>query len=244
MAAALKDVEVVLLCGGRGTRLGALTTDIPKPLLPVGSAPFLLHRLLELKREGCSRILLSVHYLAGQFRRFTAEHAAVLPNVDVVEEPSALGTGGALRFAARQVRSPLFIGMNGDSWFTQPLEPILAEHQRTPRAATLVGIRADRVEGNTRAKGLLSIGPGGDLRGFLTGDASGEQWINGGMYVLTTAQVRGWRDGAYDFEREVMSLIPAGAAVVFRSEATLLDIGTPDCYARAVTEVPARSSSG
>ena len=242
MAARLSGCDVVLLCGGKGTRLGALTSTTPKPLLSVGEAPFLLHRLLELKEEGCARILLSVQYLAGHFRAFVKEHAAVLPEVEVVEEPSPLGTGGALRFASRQVRSLLFIGMNGDSWFTQPLAPVLADHHRTPRAATLVAVRADRVEGNARAKGLLSIGPGGDLRGFVTGDASGEQWINAGVYVLARDQVHGWRDGSYDFEREVMSLIPAGQAIVFRSEATLLDIGTPDCYARAVAQLAAKGA--
>ena len=240
--ARLSECDVVLLCGGKGTRLGALTSATPKPLLPVGEAPFLLHRLQELRREGCGRILLSVQYLAEQFRAFVRAHAAVLPDVEVVEEPSPLGTGGALRFAAGQVCSPLFIGMNGDSWFTQPLEPILADHRRSPRTATLVAVRADRVEGNTRAKGLLSIGPDGDLRGFITGDASGDQWINAGMYLLGRDQVRGWREGAYDFEREVMSLIPAHQAIVFRSEATLLDIGTPDCYARAVAQLAAKGA--
>src|SRR3989338_2449986 len=175
--ARLSEGDVVLLCGGKGSRLGALPSATPKPLLPVGEAPFLLHRLQELRREGCGRILLSVQYLAEQFRAFVRAHAAVLPDVEVVEEPSPLGTGGALRFAAGQVCSPLFIGM--------------------------------------------------------TGDASGDQWINAGMYLLGRDQVRDWREGAYDFEREVMSLIPAHQAIVFRSEATLLDIGTPDCYARA-----------
>jgi len=63
MAAGMID-QAAILCGGRGTRLGSLTANIPKPLLQVGGAPFLDWLLFEIGRHGIRRILL----LAGSAR--------------------------------------------------------------------------------------------------------------------------------------------------------------------------------
>ena len=57
---------VCILAGGRGTRLGALTNEVPKPLLPVAGRPFVEHQLELLKAHGAQRIVLSVGYLGEQ----------------------------------------------------------------------------------------------------------------------------------------------------------------------------------
>lgn len=228
-----ETTDVVILCGGRGTRLGTLTADTPKPLLPVGGVPFLLHRLTALKQEGVSRVILAAHYLAHRFREFAQEYAEALPHVAVVEEPLPLGTGGALRFAAQYVRSSVFIALNGDSWMAQPVSPVLAEHARRDRAFTMVVVRAERVEGMARNKGLVSLGPGRTVIGFSTGDAGPDRWVNAGLYVIERDLVSGWPSGRYDLERNFMSLVPPGEGRAFCSDERLLDIGTPDCYERA-----------
>jgi len=64
--------QAVILCGGRGTRLGALTVDTPKPLLDVGGGPFLDRLLFELGRHGVRRILLLAGFGAGQIREYVA----------------------------------------------------------------------------------------------------------------------------------------------------------------------------
>ena len=225
--------EVVVLCGGRGTRLGTLTAETPKPLLPVGGVPFLLHRLTALKHEGVSHIILAVRYLAQHFREFAASYAHLLPQVTVIEEPAALGTGGALRHAAQAIRSPVFVALNGDSWMLQPIEPILAEHARRQARFTMVVVRADQVEGPARDKGLVLFGPQGELLGFSTGDGQADRWVNAGLYAIDREVVLAWPQGAYSLEERVMSLVPPGGGRVYCSEGRLLDIGTPDCYAQA-----------
>src|SRR5690349_5449670 len=94
--------QAVILCGGRGTRLGALTADLPKPLMPVGDAPFLDVLLFELARHGFRRILLLAGFAAGRI----VEYAATTPlkarfglTIEVAVEPAPAGTGGALRQA-------------------------------------------------------------------------------------------------------------------------------------------------
>src|SRR6266704_3180559 len=91
--------QAVILCGGRGTRLGALTAELPKPLLPVDKAPFLDLLLFELGRHGVRRILL----LGGFAATRLAEYAATTTlkarfglTVEIAVEPDPAGTGGAL----------------------------------------------------------------------------------------------------------------------------------------------------
>src|SRR4029077_10957058 len=91
--------QAAILCGGLGTRLGALTAATPKPLLPVGERPFLDILLGELGQAGVTRILL----LAGFMAKRMADYAAATRvtrrfglAVDVAAEPYPAGTGGAL----------------------------------------------------------------------------------------------------------------------------------------------------
>jgi len=236
-APSLETIDVVVLCGGRGTRLGALTATTPKPLLPVAGAPFLLHRLLAFRQEGCSRFILAVQHLADQFRAFAKRYEQELPGLTVIEESTPLGTGGALRHAAQHVGSPVFIAFNGDSWGVQPMTPVLAEHARNDRLLTMVVVRADQVEGGAQAKGMVNLGAHGEVLGFSTGDAVSGSWVNAGLYLLSRDLVRGWPQGAYDLEARLMSLIPPGTGYAFCSEASLLDIGIPACLARANREL-------
>jgi NDP-sugar pyrophosphorylase family protein len=90
--------QAVILCDGRGTRLGAITADAPKPLLPVGPIPFLDVLVFELGRHGIRNILLLGDFHAHQI----VEYAASTPlkarfglEISVSIEPQPVGTGGA-----------------------------------------------------------------------------------------------------------------------------------------------------
>lgn len=226
-------MDCVILCGGRGTRLGGFSAATPKPLLPVNGQPFVLHVVRRMAREGCTRILLAAHYLAQQFAAFVRTYQAEFPGLELLIEPQPLGTGGALRFAAEQVRTPAFLALNGDSWLPQPLAPVLEQHVQAGRRFTAVVIPPSHIEGEPRHKGTWDVQPDGTIRGFTTQELASEGWVNGGLYVADRALVRSWPIGAYSLEANLATLLRGEAAGVFCSTQRLLDIGTPDCYARA-----------
>ena len=97
----------------------------------------------------------------------------------------------------------------------------------------MVAVRADHVEGGAHNKGLISIGLHDEILGSSRGDAPHGSWVNAGLYVLNTQMVRSWPSGPYDFEERLTSLLVPEQGHAFRSEARLLDIGTPECYALA-----------
>ena len=232
-ASAAVQLDLVVLCGGRGTRLGQLSATTPKPLLPVDGEPFLLRLLRRMKQQGCGHMVLGAHYLAEQFEAFARVHAREFPHLEVVVEPEPLGTGGALREAADSVRSSTFVAINGDSWLPQPLAPVCQEHVRSQRRFTAVVVRTSHVHGGAVDKGLWDLGPDGAVRGFATQGRATDGWVNAGCYVLDRAMVRSWPRGSYSLEANLPHLLKGERAGVFCSTAHLLDIGTPECYARA-----------
>lgn len=109
--------QAVILVGGRGTRLGDLARDVPKPLVPIaGDTRFLDYLLSNVARHGVTDILL----LAGHLANVVADRydgARIQgASVRVIAEPAPAGTAGALRYAANQL-DDVFLMMNGDSFF-------------------------------------------------------------------------------------------------------------------------------
>ena len=83
-----------MLAGGRGTRLGNLTTDMPKPLLPVGGIPFLEYVIWNLTRWGITDIILSTGYCATAIREHFGNGKNIGARITYAEESSPLGTAG------------------------------------------------------------------------------------------------------------------------------------------------------
>lgn len=229
----LAEIDILVLCGGRGARLGPLTAMTPKPLLPVGGRPFLLRLLLQLRHEGIARVVLAAHYRHEQFAEFMESHRPTLPDMHLVIEREPLGTGGGLRHALQAIRSSTFIALNGDSWIAQPLAPVVAQHAERRRTFTAVAVQAARVSGGSLNKGVWTVGPQGEARGFETPPQATAGWVNAGLYVIDRAVAHRWPEGAYSLEASFPQLLAGQRAGVFCSAGSLLDIGTPECYAWA-----------
>lgn len=227
------QTDVLVLCGGRGNRLGHLTDAIAKPLLPVGGQPFLLRLLRRLKAEGFRRFVLASHYLSDQFQSFLVDYRDQLPGMALVIEPEPLGTGGALRHAVETIRSSAFLVVNGDSWLTQPMPPVLKEHGLFNRDFTGVAVEAGQVEGEALQKGVWQLGPNRKVAGFTTQAHVAHGWVNGGCYVMRRSMVALWPKGSYSLEVNLPALLTGRRTGVYCSKGRLLDIGTLENYHRA-----------
>jgi len=222
--------DMIVLCGGKGTRLGVRTSSTPKPLLLVGGKPFLLRLLLQWHREGVRRFILATHYLADQFQEIVAEHAHLFGRIDVVVEPEPLGTGGGLKNAASFVETPTFFAANGDSYVSQALVEVIAAHRQNSSSFTLVAIAPNRVIGGAHQKGCLLMGPKGDLIRFVTEEKVTEGLVNAGLYAITRSEMDYWPSGRFDLEKVIFPKPSCYPVRVFRSNGELLDMGTPQCY--------------
>src|SRR4051794_20879097 len=100
----MKVRQCVFLVGGRGTRLGTHTAETPKPLLEVAGRPFLDHLIDNAARFGIDRFILLGGYHGS---KLVDHYRGRGPEIEVIVEPEAAGTAGALRFAAERL-DPVF----------------------------------------------------------------------------------------------------------------------------------------
>jgi D-glycero-D-manno-heptose 1,7-bisphosphate phosphatase len=231
--------QAVILCGGRGTRLGALTADMPKPLLPVDEAPFLDLLLFELGRHGIRRILLLAGFAAARI----ADYAAATPlkarfglDVEVAVEPEPAGTGGAL-WHARGRLDDSFLMLNGDSWFDINLRDLALRLTQEPAALGALALR--RLPDAARY-GTVRL-DGERIAAFAERPAGGGPGlVSGGVYALRRAVADGLEPRA-SLEADVFPrLAGAGRLRGFAFDRYFVDIGVPEDLARARREIPRR----
>lgn len=227
------NLDVVILCGGKGTRLGALTRQTPKPLIRFGTLPFLGHLLHGLKRQGFENFILAVHHLSEQFDDFAKTFREEFPGLKWIREEMPLGTGGALRHAVSRVSSETFVALNGDSFVPEPLAPVLQFHKEKKSLFTMVAVRKENVAVESHNKGGLQIGADNQLIRFRGHQTVDESWVNAGVYVASRSQIFSWPPGFFNLENRLESLLEPAKAFAFKSDRSLLDIGTQESLQRA-----------
>lgn len=231
--AASVRVEAVVLAGGRGTRLGASVTTVPKPMLAVLGRPFLEWVVRWLAGQAIRRVFLSTGYLAGVVEAHF--RTCPVPEVEVtcVAEPTALGTAGGVLHATSQARErpAAWLVLNGDSLTLCSLKPLLASLADPAVDGALLGVRVDEAA----RYGTLRVGADGALAGFEE-KRPGAGVISAGVYLLRPRLLEGLPERRpLSFEHDVFPfLVRQGARLqVLVVEAPFLDIGTPETLAQA-----------
>lgn len=230
--------QCALLVGGLGTRLGALTNDLPKPLLPIGGRSFLEWLLRDLCRWGFEEALLLTGHLSDRVREAVATIEAGLPRpmrLVMSEEPVRAGTGGALYYA-RDILADRFFLLNGDSILNTNLAPHLAAHG----PAGTVGRLVLRALPDASRYGVVTL-DGDRITAFAERPPPGSPGlINAGMYVLNRA-ILDHVQPVCSLESNVLPAIArAGGLRGAIADGYFIDIGIPDDLARAKAELPPR----
>ena len=226
-------MEAIVLAGGLGTRLASRLRGLPKPMAPVAGRPFLEILLSQLRRSGCSRVLLSVGHQHTVIQNHFGASFHGMP-IDYVIESVPLGTGGAIRLALAQAREESVLVLNGDTFLDADYAAMLRFHATEGAAVTLAVVHRDDVSryGSVNLEGQRVVG-------FEEKGRSGPGWISAGTYVL--ARNLAWPSALpekFSIERdlfvpEVAQLRPAA----YKVDGFFLDIGIPEDYDRAQTEL-------
>lgn len=231
--------QAMVLCGGLGTRLGSLTASVPKPLLDVGSRPFLDVLLFELGRHGFRDVVLLASFQADKVIAYAANNALAKRfgfRLSVVVESEPAGTGGAL-YNARDVASDAFLLLNGDSWLDTNLLKGIPGMRSDPHLIASIALRR---LANADRYGTVSL-DGDRVVSFTsrsTGD--GESLINAGIYLFRK-NILDHVSARCSLESDVLpALCTAGAVAATIHSGYFLDIGVPDSFRLAQQEVPRR----
>ncbi len=223
----------IILVGGRGTRLGALTEQTPKPLLSVVGRPFIFHILDYLIQQKINRVILATGYLAEEFVQTLGSKYRSL-SLDYSYEDTPRGTGGAIALALAHADAPDFFVMNGDTYFPVDLISLVTVHTARRASLSLVLRKIPDVS----RYGYITIEQ--DLvTAMHEKGATGPGMINGGIYLLNRAAfVADAPTGAFSLERDLLPRwITQRAIACTIADDYFIDIGVPADLLRAQREL-------
>src|SRR6185369_4075047 len=140
-----KDIDVVILCAGLGTRLRPLTNAIPKVMIPIDeNLPLLEHIVLLLKSQGFRKFIFNLHYLPEVITNHFGDGSRFGVNIRYsLESGEILGTGGGIKKMERMIESEDFILIYGDHLFIFDFRPLVDFHVEKRALATLLLKRSD-----------------------------------------------------------------------------------------------------
>ena len=208
----MSAVQAVIMAGGEGSRLRPLTSNLPKPMLPVANKPLMEHIIELLKSHGTTDVVATVQFLSSVIRNYFGDGSDLGISLSYATEEMPLGTAGSV-LAASELLEGTFLVISGDALTDIDLTAALEFHRSRDAAATLVLKRMqDPLE-----FGIVMTGEEGRIERFLEKPTWGQVFsdtINTGIYVL---------------EPEVMDLIPPDQSYDFSSELfpLMLDKGLP-----------------
>jgi mannose-1-phosphate guanylyltransferase len=178
-------MQALILAGGKGTRLRPLTVYTPKPIVPVLNRPFLTYQLESLRRAGITEIILSLNYQPDKIESILGDGSEFGVSLRYVTEPSPLGTAGAFRYAAREIRETTVV-FNGDILTNLDLSLVIEQHIKKKADATIVLARVE----NPAAYGLVETDSDCNVLAFREKPSAEElrgsklNTINAGIYIL------------------------------------------------------------
>ena len=225
-------MEAIVLAGGYGTRLKAVVPDLPKPMAPIGGRPFLEILLAGLAANGFSRVVLSLGHMAGVIRKHFGSRYANMEIVYEIEE-SPLGTGGAVRQAMEQVLSDHVYVLNGDTYLA--LEAAAVEQLWNNFHQPII---VAREVSDTSRFGRIEVSDGLVVK-FCEKGIGGGGLINAGCYVLQKATLNSFALGTpFSMEQDFLEeAVRRSVFRVFVSHGQFIDIGVPEDYLRAQSEL-------
>jgi mannose-1-phosphate guanylyltransferase/phosphomannomutase len=227
-------MKAVVMAGGEGTRLRPLTSNQPKPMVPIVGKPCMEHILELLREHGLTDVIVTVAFLPQAIRSYFGEGDTLGLNIGYSVEESPLGTAGSVRLAARQL-DETFLVISGDALCDLDLTKLIEFHKERGAAVT-IGLKS---VDNPLEFGIVVTDDEGRIERFLEKPSWGQVFsdtINTGIYVLEPEVLKHVPpDRPYDFSKELFPyLLEMGRPLYgYVMDGYWQDIGNLDQYRQA-----------
>jgi mannose-1-phosphate guanylyltransferase/phosphomannomutase len=223
------------MAGGEGTRLRPLTSNQPKPMVPLCGKPCMEYIMELLVRNGITETVATLMFMPKVIRDYFGDGSSMGMNIEYSVEISPAGTAGSVKLAEDHLRDGTFIVISGDALTDLDLRDIIAFHRRRGAMVTIALKRVD----NPLEFGVVVVNEDGRIERFLEKPTWGQVFsdtVNTGIYVLEPEIFDHIpADGPYDFSRDLFpKLFDMGAPLYgYIADGYWQDIGSLPQYLAA-----------
>jgi mannose-1-phosphate guanylyltransferase / phosphomannomutase len=230
-------MQVVIMAGGKGTRVSSIAGDIPKPMIPVCGKPVLEHQIERLKKNKLKDIILVIGHLGQYIKDYFDDGSRFGCNISYYTEAEPLGTAGAL-FKLKNL-SDDFILLNGDIIFDIDFSRMINFHCEKKAHVTIA------VHPNSHPFDSAVI--------FSNSDNQVTRWlnkedertycknqVNAGIHILSTEFLKKCPQTKekVDLDRDILKAsISGGKIFAYSTPEYIKDMGTPERYAQVSSDI-------
>ena len=221
---------IVIMAGGRGTRIASVKADVPKPMIPICGKPILEHQLLCLKEQGYRKVTLCVGYLGHVIQEYFGDGERLGIEISDIEEKEPLGTAGALYFLKGKVHEDILL-LNGDIIFDVDIHRFQQFHQAHGQWATLF----THPNSHPYDSGVLETDGQHLVTRWMTKEDA-RTWysnrVNAGLHILAPQVLDMIPElKKTDLDRDLLRpLVSQRRVIAYDSPEYVKDMGTPDRY--------------
>lgn len=224
------NMQAVIMAGGKGTRLTAITKDeIPKPMVSIAGKPLLLWQIEELKKYNINDITMIIGHLGTKIEEYFGDGKKFGVTITYIREKQPLGTAGAFYYLKEKLNSDYFLLVFGDVYFSIDIDRMEIFHKEKKSLATLFvhpnshPIDSDLVVLNEDAK-VISFDSKNNIRNYWF-----DNCVNAGFYILDRSVCEYVTvPKKMDLEKDILfSMVKKNSQVYgYRSPEYIKDIGT------------------
>ncbi len=195
----IKNMKVVILAGGLGTRLAEYTKTIPKPMINIAGKPIILHIMKFYAKYGFKNFYIALGYKGSVIRNFFKKNSFGW-NVNLIETGKNTMTGGRLKRLKKIVGNETFMMTYGDGLSNVNLKKLVKFHKKNKKLVTMTAVRPPARFGALKFKGHL-------VSYFKEKSRLDEGWINGGFFVMESKFLNFIKSDKTFLEREPLEKI-------------------------------------
>lgn len=232
-------MKVVIMAGGKGTRISSIASDIPKPMIKIEGKPVLEHEIECLSKQGFTDIIITVSHLGNQIINYFGNGSGISPvtgrtfgvNIEYYYEKEALGNAGAL-FQLKDKLTEDFLLINGDVIFDIDFRRFLIYHKKRGGLVTLF----THPNSHPFDSGIIIADKNGSVEQWITKEDDKPEFyrnrVNAGLHIinpkLLDMEICTKR---IDLDRQLLKPL-AGSGKMFCYDSTeyVKDMGVPDRY--------------
>jgi len=232
-------MKILIIAGGKGTRIASVTNEIPKAMIPVAGKPVLEYQIELAKRYGFTDIILVIGHLGNVIQDYFQDGSKWNVTITYIEEKNALGTSGALP-QLRELLSEDFFVFYGDTIMDIALDKMLSFHEKKEAEATLFL----HPNNHPYDSDLVAVDESGQITNFYSkphpNDLICRNLVNAALYILSPKIIDFIPvDQKSDFGKDIFpaGLVAGLSMYGYISAEYIKDMGTPDRYEQVCGDV-------